>query len=217
MAKGKKGGGKKVAVEDVNGDDLSLADQSMADQSMANSELMQDSIDGSLGTITTAATGLSADTLATHPGGLGDDGDDVSVLKMDGVEEGEEEDFSDMEEDEIDANGEEKKEDEDGNDMAEEPVKKKGIFARLPKFPSAVGRLGKPRIGGMRRFSATGLRRWSVKDQQESNIEPYQPALKFRARMDKRYDKFKRRKEEINELIENAEHNKIELDFKYQK
>ncbi len=42
-------------------------------------------------------------------------------------------------------------------------------------------------------------------------IEKYEPAIRFRKRMDGRYKKFKERKETVMDLVENAEHNRISL------
>ena len=40
-------------------------------------------------------------------------------------------------------------------------------------------------------------------------IEPYMPAIRFRERMDRRYDNAKRRKGEVSELVSNAGHIKV--------
>ena len=44
-----------------------------------------------------------------------------------------------------------------------------------------------------------------------NKIDPYIPAIKFRNRMDKRYEKFKVRKEEVLEMVANGEHLRKEM------
>jgi hypothetical protein len=136
-----------------------------------------------------------------------EEGDDVSVMRMEGVEEGGEG------EGEYRSEGEEKKEGEEEKEQVADSggtAVKKGWRDRL-RVPSFV--TDKP-VKSMRRFSVTGLRRWSVSDQADHTIEPYMPAIKFRERMDRRYEKFGRRKEEIRLELEGAEHNRVTLEVK---
>ena len=56
-----------------------------------------------------------------------------------------------------------------------------------------------------------GFKLFSNRNDDLGEIDPYMPAIRFRERMDKRYEKAKRRKGEVAEIVGNAGHIKVEF------
>ena len=83
-----------------------------------------------------------------------------------------------------------------------------GFFKRMR------GKTSLPKVTSARRFSVDGIKVFAKKiqeDEEEMKIDPYMPAVKFHERMSRRREKFQRKKEEVAEIVNNAEHNKFSL------
>ena len=101
----------------------------------------------------------------------------------------------------------------DSGDGGEMTGKKKGggiggFFKKLQ------GKAPLPKVTSGRRFSVDGIKIFAKKvqrDEKDMTIDPYIPAIKFHERMSRRKEKFHRKKEEVAEIVNNAEHNKFSL------
>ena len=86
----------------------------------------------------------------------------------------------------------------------------------LSKLTPGFMKKSPQKITSTRRFSISGIRRFSLAHRKDTDndtvIEPYEPALKFHERMAKRREKFRTRKERVAETVENAEHNKLNIE-----
>jgi len=105
-------------------------------------------------------------------------------------------------------------------DTAANPTspKKGGIMSIFGKGPKVFDKLPSPSPSARRRMSSIfvpvgGFFGGGKGGGLEEEIEPYMPALKFRERMDRRYENAKRRKHEVAEDVDNAGHRPVAMNI----